>query len=188
MKKMCLPLAATLFTMLAITSCKTAANDPKAVAQAFMESIMKKDFDGAAKYATKESQSALEMIKSAMKMAESFGTKEDIDIMKDVKNKKITYADAKLDGTDRATVQVLADGKEQMPLTLKKEDGAWKVAFDKSTLMNTERSNMQNDTKPALQQADSVINNLGTVSDSINDQLKEAQKSLDSLSKALKNQ
>lgn len=182
-----LPLAAILFTTLALASCKTTSNDPKQVAQAFMEAIMNKDFDGAAKYATKESQSALEMIKSAMKMAESFGSKEDIDIMKDAKGKKITYSDAKMDGTEKASVLVMADGKEQMPLTLKKEEGAWKVAFDKSTIMNNERSKTMDDTKPMLQQADSVINNLGTMSDSINDALNEARQALDSLKKEMPN-
>ena len=183
-----LPLTTLLISVLAFTSCKTASNDPKAVAQAFMEAITNKDFDGAAKYATKESQSALEMIKSAMKMAESFGTKEDVDIMKDTKGKKITYSDAKMDGDERATVSVMADGKEQMPLTLKKEEGAWKVAFDKSTIMNNERSKTMDDTKPMLQEADSVISNLGTMNDSISDALKEAKQALDSLKKEVPNQ
>jgi hypothetical protein len=174
-------LVTLLFTVLIITACKTASSDPKGVAQAFMEALMKKDFDGAARYATKESQSALEIIKSAVKMAESFGNKEDIDIMKEARGKKITYSDAKMDGTERATVSVLADGKEQMPLTLKKEEGAWKVAFDKSTIMNNERSKVTDDTKPMLQQADSVIGNLGTMTDSISDALNEAKKALDSL-------
>ena len=181
-------LTVILFTILALASCKTGSNDPKGVAQAFMEAIINKDFDGAAKYATKESQSALEMIKSAMKMAESFGSKEDIDIMKDTRGKKITYSDAKMDGAEKATVSVMADGKEQMPLTLKKEDGAWKVAFDKSTIMNNERAKAPDDTKPMLDQADSVIGNLGTMSDSINDALNEAKHALDSLRKEMPNE
>lgn len=54
--------------------------------------------------------------------------------------------------------------------------------------MNTERSDMQKNTKPMMDQADSVIDNLGTMNDSISDQLDEARRALDSLSKEMKNQ
>ncbi len=181
MKKLYLPLTAILFSMFAITSCKTAAiNDPKAVAKAFMEALIEDDFDAASNNATKESKSTIEMFRIAKRMADRSGKKEGLNIMEEAKGKTITYSDPKMDGTERATISVMADGKEVTPLILKKEDGIWKVAYDIASIMDVERSKMDA-VKPGIDQADSVINNLGTMTDSISDALNKAKDALDSL-------
>ncbi|MBP6417253.1 MAG: hypothetical protein KA330_12415, partial [Chitinophagaceae bacterium] len=51
-------------------------NDPKAVVVAFFERMAKKDFDGAAALATKDSKATLDMMKKAIDAAEKMGMKE----------------------------------------------------------------------------------------------------------------
>ena len=129
-----------LITSLLLFSCKHTDNDPKAVSKAFVDAILKKDFTEAGKYATKDSQSAMEMLKSAENMYRQFGKQDEFDIAKELRGKKIDFTEPKLDGDKRATLSVLADGQEKVPLILVKEGEDWKVAFDKATIMDTERS------------------------------------------------
>lgn len=175
------------FLLTLAIACKTTPkDDPKAVAEAFTEALIKEDFDGAAKYATRESQSTIEMLKSAAKITKMFGGKEgelNADFFQGAKGKELTYTDPTMDGTDRATISVMADGKEIRLLILKREETVWKVAIDISTIMDVERTNIEDATTPILNQADSVIDNLQEMTDSISDELQEAQKQLDSLKK-----
>jgi hypothetical protein len=122
-----------------VWSCKTTPDNPKAVAQAFLDAIMQKQFDEAGKYATKESQPAMEMLKSAERAYKQFGRSDEFDIAKELRNKKVELTEPQMDGENRATVSVMADGQEKMPLILVKEQKQWKVAFDKATIMDTER-------------------------------------------------
>lgn len=112
--------------------------DPKAVLQEFFERMAKKDLDGAAKLATKDSKAALDMMKKGMEMAEKFkdmpgaeSKEEDpVEGFKDVE-----IGDAKIDG-ETAMVPFKHKTKgTQFDFPLKKEDGAWKVDFSMSTLM-----------------------------------------------------
>lgn len=125
--------------MFLFSSCKQVKDEPKSVAQFFVEAIVKEDFEEASKYATKDSQSALEMLKSAKEAYKRFGKEEEFDIAREFKGKKIEYSEPQIQGEDRAIVNVLADGKEKLPLILVRENDSWKIAFDKATIMDTER-------------------------------------------------
>ena len=127
--------------MLLVAGCKgkdkQVANDPKAVVTAFFERMSKKDMDGAAKLATKESKGTLDLMKKAIDAAEKMGMKDSIgkeDPAEDFKN--IEIGEAKIDG-DNATVSITNkaknDGVKDFPL--KKEGGEWKVDFSMATLM-----------------------------------------------------
>ncbi len=128
-----------LTTSLLLYSCKHTDNDPSAVSKAFVDAILKKDFTEAGKYATKDSQSAMEMLKSAENMYRQFGKQDEFDIAKELRGKKIDFTEPKMDGDKRATLTILANGQEKIPLILVKEGEDWKVAFDKATIMDTER-------------------------------------------------
>ena len=107
--------------------CKS-SNDPKGVLMNFMDAMTKKDFTSAKKYATKESDAMLGMLETMMKMSP--------DSSKDKKFDKdnLEYGDAKIDG-NKATVPVKnRQSGETTNYTLKKEDGQWKVAFDKASM------------------------------------------------------
>ncbi|MEO7312686.1 MAG: hypothetical protein ABIX01_20035 [Chitinophagaceae bacterium] len=187
MKKLFLSIAAATFVMVAMVGCKGAAGDPKSVAMEFMDKLKSKDFDGAAKYATKESKSALDMMKSAMKMAEAFGGKgDDMDFDKEWKGKKVEYTEPKIEG-DNATVSLMADGKEQMPISLKKEDGSWKVAFDKNTLMKTGADKMKESGKD-MPDLNDAMKDITSGADSIKKAMEQAGPALDSLKKAMEKQ
>lgn len=134
--------AAFLGLALLFTACKgkdKVADDPKAVVTAFFERMSKKDFDGAAKLATKESEATINMMKKAMDAAEQMkgafkdaNAKEE-DPAEDFKN--MEYGEAKIDG-DNAIVFITNKKKnETIEFPLKKEGGSWKVDFSMATLM-----------------------------------------------------
>jgi hypothetical protein len=129
-------IAAAVITM--AVGCKgkgSVSNDPKAVLIAFFEKLAKKDIDGAAKYATKESKGILEIMKKGMTAAE--GMKDDKTVEKDPTEsfKDMEFGNVKIDG-DKATVSVKNNKKnESTDIPLKKEDGDWKVDFSMGTLM-----------------------------------------------------
>lgn len=105
------------------------ANDPETVAKAFMNAIKDGDFEKAAGYATKESSKTLLMLSAfgEEEMGEQTGELEELDF-------KITGS--KIDG-DNATVTIESEGQAST-LILAKEDGNWKVAFDKEGMMAKE--------------------------------------------------
>lgn len=110
---------------------------PKEVLVAFFEKLSKKDLDGAAKLATKDSKSTMDMMKKAFDMSEKMK-----DQLKDAKQddpaeefKNMEIGEAKING-DLATVPVKNKKKEsEIEFPLKKEGGAWKVDFSMATLM-----------------------------------------------------
>jgi len=118
--------------------CKSGGGgDPKNVLSTFFDALEKKDITTAKKYATKESESMLGMIEMAMKMASDSMRQRPYD-----KN-NMEFGDAIIDG-DKATVPV-KDKKsgETTNFTLKKEDGDWKVAFDKITMTELGKEKMR---------------------------------------------
>lgn len=138
MKKTLTTLLIAAFAIILAVGCKgkdKTANDPKAVLIAFFEKMAKKDIDGAAKYATKESKGTMEMMKKAMTAAEGMKSekKDEKDPAEDFKD--MEFGDVKIDG-DKATVSVKNSKKnETNEIPLKKEDGDWKVDFSMATLM-----------------------------------------------------
>ncbi len=119
-------------------ACKSGGGDPKAVAQKFFEALKTMNVDEASKYATKESKSMLDL----MKMGMSFAKTNTDSIKAEMAKQKIEYSEAQING-DEATVSVTVNGKEKTDFKLKKEEGEWKVAFDKGTLMQTGMEKMQ---------------------------------------------
>ncbi len=112
--------------------------DPKAVLQEFFERMAKKDLEGAAKLATKDSKAALDMMKKGMEMAEKFkdmpgAQSKEEDPSKDFAN--IEIGDAKIDGETALVPFKQKDKDVQFDFPLKKEGGAWKVDFSMATLM-----------------------------------------------------
>jgi hypothetical protein len=124
--------------VLTATGCgnKAASSDPRAVLVEFFKRMEKKDIDGAAELATKDSKSTMDMMKKGMDMAEKMkdkmpeGEKDPSEDFKDVE-----IGEAKING-DMATVPFKHKKKNtEFEFPLKKEDGAWKVDFSMGTLM-----------------------------------------------------
>jgi len=190
---------AALFTSF-LTGCKgkdaVSGGDPKTVLTAFFELMSKKDFDGAAKLATKESKGTMDMMKKAVDMGESMkdkmGDVKEKDNAEDFKNMKI--GEAKVDG-DNATVSVTNPGKDNatFDFPLKKEGGDWKVDFSMSTLMKmgmNEAGKRNNDNKDGEDMNDNDPTDTTNVMDQFNklmnsDSLKMGLDKLDSMMKSL---
>ena len=121
-------LSAAVILAFGVMGCGSSDSDPKGVLMNFMDALGKKDIEGAKKFATKDSEAMLGMIQMGMSMA----PKDTKDSTYDKSN--MEFGEAKIEG-DKATVPV-KDKKsgETVNYTLKKEGGAWKVAFDKATM------------------------------------------------------
>lgn len=104
-------------------------NTPEAVLEAFVTKLKKADYKGAKKYATKGSQEGLEAMESMAELSKMGGKEAKDDKMK---NAKIEYGKPVINGDD-ATIPVTADGKTT-DWKLKKEDGNWKVDFNKTDM------------------------------------------------------
>ena len=160
----------------------TDKSDPKAVLVSFFDALQKKDISAARKLATAESKSMLDMMEMGMKMGDNKESDGKYD------KTKMEFGDAKIEG-DKATVAVKEKTSgETTNFTLKKEDGGWKVAFDKSSMMNMGMDKM----KEKGMDADSTINNglekmKDMNMDSLGDKLKESMQKLEEATKKMEN-
>ena len=140
---------AFIISAVSLAGCKSGGGDPKPVLMSFMDALNKQDFEGAKKYATAESASVLDMTKN-------MGDKKEPGEKYDLNNLEVGAA--KIEG-DMATIPVtMKDNGLLVNYKMKKESGAWKVAFDKASLATMGMDAMK-------QNADKL---------NINDSLKEA--------------
>ena len=122
------------FSVFTIYSCGGGAgSDPKAVVIEFGKRMAKKDFEGAAKLTSEESQPLMKLMIEGMKMAEQFQDKTEKNPMEEFATAE--FGDAKIDG-DKATVSVKPKGEEAVDIPLIKEKGSWKIHFTKETMMS----------------------------------------------------
>jgi hypothetical protein len=105
-----------------IAACGGGSNDPKAVAQHFLDALQKQDYAEAKKHATKESEEMLNTLESLAEMGGDAAKTEP---------KKVTISEVKEDG-DNATATYTVEGEDgSQTLDLVKVDGDWKVEFAK---------------------------------------------------------
>lgn len=165
---------------ISLLSCNSTSSDnPKTVLSNFFEAVTKKDFVTAKKYVTKDSQGILGMIEMSMQAApdsaESMFSKQ-----------KIQLDDAVING-DKATVKVTEkENGESNLFVLKKEDAQWKVAFDKTTLMDMAKQKMKEKglDKPKKEMMDSILNHQPNKRE-MDSMLEHARQSLDKIQKDL---
>lgn len=168
MKKLILSVATIL--LFSVVGCKTGSSDPKGVLINFMEAIGKKDVEGAKKYATKDSETMLGMIQMSMAMVPDSAKNKIYD-----KN-NMEFGDAVING-DKATVPVKNKKSGDITTyTLKKEDGQWKVAFDKATM-----TEMANEKMKARGGSGIDLNNLSDSSKMMDDMNRSGTGSDDSI-------
>ena len=124
-------------SLLFLAGCKSKNSDPKAVLTTFFAAIAKKDFTTVKSVTTKDSEGMMGMMQMAMQnMSDTTETDK-------FSTDNMEIGDAVING-DVATVPIKEKKSgETTDFTLKKEDGAWKVAFDKSTLMGIAQKKMK---------------------------------------------
>ena len=184
MKKIIVLMSAALVIIL--SGCNSNSGDPKEVLGHFFDAMSHKNIDEAKKYVTKDSEGMMGMMQMGM------NSMDENDNEMPLQKENMEIGNAVITG-DRATVPV-KDKKtgETTDFVLKKESGAWKVAFDKSTLMEMGQKKMKEHGMGSMQGMDSMKHNMNEAMDSLNaampdmkDKMEHAQKMMDSARKMM---
>jgi Domain of unknown function (DUF4878) len=171
MKK--LLLAITVTASLLFASCNAGGGDPKTVLLSFMDAMGKKDIAAAKKLATKDSEQMFGLMEMGMKMAKDSKDMDQFD------KTKMEFGEAKIEG-DKATIPVKDKSSgESTNFILKKESGSWKVAFDKSSLMQMGTDKMKEkgvDMNDVINKGADAMKDINV--DSLSDKMKEGLEKL----------
>ncbi|MEO8960634.1 MAG: DUF4878 domain-containing protein [Ginsengibacter sp.] len=193
MKKIILLVSTALVVFL--SGCNSKNGDPKEVLGHFFDAMSHKNIDVAKKYVTKDSEGMMGMMQMGMKNMDDKDQDNEMFLQKE----NMEIGNAVITG-DRATVPV-KDKKsgETTDFVLKKESGAWKVAFDKSTLMEMGQKKMKEHGMDTEDGMDMKNMNLDSMQDKMNkamdsmkaampdmkDKMEHAQKMMDSAQKMM---
>ena len=164
--------AALVLCTITFLSCKSNNNsNPNEVLSQFFDAMSKQDTVKIKALSTKESESMLKMMKMGMSMADSKKDLEKYD------KTKMEFGTAIISG-DNAKVPVKdkASG-EIVNFPMKKEGGQWKVAFDKSSIMEMGMEKMK-DSKMNI--GDSIKKGMEEMKDvNMDSMMNEIKKSID---------
>ena len=122
----CVVIISIIF-LLAACGSSAPANDPESVAKAFLERLGRMDFNGAKELATKDGQKMLSMIQGFIAMADEEKKKE----MEEEGQAGPPVIVSVDEQGDKAMVVYSMGDKKNQPLELLKENGQWKVNFQK---------------------------------------------------------
>lgn len=161
-------LSAVILLIFGCNSNNSGSSDPKRVLISFLEALGKKDIEGAKKLATKDSEGMLGMIQMGMSMAPDSARDK-------IFNKNnMEFGEVKIEG-DKATVPSKnKNSGEAINFFLKKEDGAWKVAFDLGTMMEMGKEKMRekgmdmNKVNKVMDSASKMLQGMSRMLDSTN--------------------
>lgn len=168
--------------LLILNGCNSETQKPEIVVASFFDALSKQDFETAKEFATKKSESVLDMIS----LAANFQIEKMDSSMFD--KSRLQFGTPKIEG-DSAIVEVsIKNSNEFIPLKLKKEDGDWKVAFEAETLMKIGLDKIKKEGRKKGQQLDKeleIIQNMPL--DSLKDEMLNSLQKLDSVQKTLDN-
>ena len=170
-------LAIVMLSTVSFFGCNSGGGDPKIVLGQFFEALAKNDIAAAQKLATKDSKDMIDMMsKNKDKKDSDNFSKENMEI-----------GEAKIDG-DKAIVPVKEKKSgESMNFTLKKEEGSWKVAFDKASIMSMAMEKMKEQGMNPTDSLNKAMEELKNVDmDSLKDDIKKGMETADSVTKAMK--
>ena len=155
-------------------SCKSVSSDnPNEVLSQFFDAMAKQDTVKIKALSTKDSEQMLSMMKMGMSMADAKKDLEKYD------KTKMEFGTAIING-DNAKVPVKdkASG-ETVNFPMKKEDGKWKVAFDKSSIMEMGMEKMK-DSKSNL--GDSLQKGMDELKNiNMDSMMQEVKKAMDTI-------
>ena len=176
-------IAALLLTgLLILNGCNSETQKPEIVVASFFDALSKQDFETAKEFATKKSESVLDMIS----IAANFQIEKMDSSMFD--KSRLQFGTPKIEG-DSAIVEVsIKNSNEFIPLKLKKEDGDWKVAFEAETLMKIGLDKIKKEGRKKGQQLDKELESIQNMPlDSLKDEMLNSLQKLDSVQKTLDN-
>ncbi len=174
-------LAIVMLSAVSFYSCNSGGGDPKAVLGQFFTALSKNDIEGARKLATKDSKSMIDMMEMGMKMGKDKSESDKF------KPDNMEIGEAKIDG-DKAIISVKEKTSgETLNYNLKKEDGGWKVAFDKASVMSMGMEKMNEKGINPSDSIDAAMDKLKDINmDSLKDKMKEGMQALDTLKNVMK--
>jgi hypothetical protein len=157
-------------------ACNSNVDDPRTVTKHFFEAFKEMNTDEAAKYATRSSKTILDLVKVGLSFKEGIADSVKAQLSKH----DFKYGEAVINGDD-ATVTVSVDGKEKSKISLKKEDGLWKVAFDFNAITSYgfEKMEQHGSSPEDLEAAKNALKNAHL--DSLSKVLNEVRGQLDTL-------
>lgn len=170
MKKILLVVTVLTSLLFGCNTRKKSDENPRVVVINFFDAIQKKDIDAAKDLATADSKSMLNIIDMALKVKSDFKLDE-------FDQSNMEFSEAKING-DNATVSVKEKTSgEATNLSLKRENGEWKVAFDLSSLMEMGVEQMKNSGNGIT---DSISNSFDQLNiDSIEKEMEKGMKKLE---------
>ena len=174
-------LAIVMLSTVSFYSCNSGGGDPKAVLGQFFTALSKNDMEGARKLATKDSKQMIDLMEMGMKAGKDKSESDKF------KPDNMEIGEAKIDG-DKAVISVKEKNSgETMNYNLKKEDGGWKVAFDKASVMSMGMEKMNEKGINPADSIDAAMDKLKDINmDSLKDKMQEGMKVLDTINKAMK--
>ncbi len=120
-----------LFSCILLLFSCSGGDSPKAVAEKYLNAIGSYDFEGAKKYGTEDTGKLLSMMSGFAKMVPD-SSKNEI---------KFVILDEKIDG-DNAVVIYKEEGQDgEVPLSLLRAEGKWKVNMTKESMNEAESGN-----------------------------------------------
>ena len=166
--------AISILCLGSFVSCKSGSSDnPNEVLSQFFDAMAKQDTVKIKALSTKDSEQMLSMMKMGMSMADAKKDLEKYD------KTKMEFGTAIING-DNAKVPVKdkASG-ETVNFPMKKEDGKWKVAFDKSSIMEMGMEKMK-DSKSNL--GDSLQKGMDELKNiNMDSMMQEVKKAMDTI-------
>jgi len=176
-------IAALLLTgLLILNGCNSETQKPEIVVASFFDALSKQDFETAKEFATKKSESVLDMIS----IAANFQIEKMDSSMFD--KSRLQFGTPKIEGYSAIVEVSIKNSNEFIPLKLKKEDGDWKVAFEAETLMKIGLDKIKKEGRKKGQQLDKELESIQKMPlDSLKDEMLNSLQKLDSVQKTLDN-
>ena len=145
--------------LLILNGCNSETQKPEIVVESFFDALSKQDFETAKEFATKKSESVLDMIDLATNLQVQKIDSSMFD------NSRLQFGKPKIDG-DSAIVEIsIKNSNEFIALKLIKEDGEWKVAFDAETLMKIGLDKIKTEGRKKVQQLDKQLESIQKMPD-----------------------
>ena len=124
--------------MVLMGSCSSSpAGNPRDTLSAFFDAMSKKDMETVRKLTTSESKGMIDMMQMGMNMA------SDNSALANYDKANMEIGEAVINGDEATVITKEKTTGESVTFSLKKQEGAWKVAFDMGSMMQMATDKMK---------------------------------------------
>ncbi len=174
MKKLLVAFCLASVVMLMGSCNSNSGGDPKTALMAFFDAMGKKDMESVRKLTTSESKGMIDMMQMGMNMA------KDKSALAKYDKANMEIGEAVIKGDEATVIAKEKTSGESVTFSLKKQEGAWKVAFDMGSMMQmaTDKMKEKGVSADSLKMMMNEMKNLNM--DSLQKVLKEGMNAMDS--------